>query len=376
MYQSKSKYNVLFLLVFITFGALLGFLGSSYVKNTNFSLSATSAYLVCILFICSFICIVIHETGHLVMGLLTGYDFVSIRFASFVIVRENSRLSLRRYKMLGTGGQCLMTYKSTGNLNDIPYFWYHFGGVFFNLLTAIICIPILIVSQNTFVTLGFITLAGISFIFALMNLIPNSNAIVRNDGSNLLLMRKDPAFKTAIYKSLAISALLHSGTRLTDIPDELLYPTEEEKLSKMGDFFMALDGDIALHSYDFETAREKYRLVAENKEASGLYQRECKCEMVFCMIMTGSPKDEIDCAFDSGLRQYIKTMSGFSISKIRFLYAYYIGVEKDTSKAEKVYETAVKMQKKYPIKGEYIFEIELIEYIKRLFSPKESHTLS
>lgn len=52
---------------------------------------------------------IVHEAGHLVFGLMTGYKFCSFRIASFMWLKENVKLKLKRLTLAGTGGQCLMT---------------------------------------------------------------------------------------------------------------------------------------------------------------------------------------------------------------------------------------------------------------------------
>lgn len=56
-----------------------------------------------------FICVIVHEAGHLVCGLLTGYGFVSFRIFSFTFIREAGRLRVKRFAIAGTGGQCLLS---------------------------------------------------------------------------------------------------------------------------------------------------------------------------------------------------------------------------------------------------------------------------
>ena len=51
----------------------------------------------------------VHEAGHLVFGLLTGYGFCSFRIFSFMWVKDGEKLKLRRLSLAGTGGQCLMS---------------------------------------------------------------------------------------------------------------------------------------------------------------------------------------------------------------------------------------------------------------------------
>ena len=52
---------------------------------------------------------ILHEGGHLVCGLLSGYRFLSFRVGSFTLLRQNGRLVLRRFYLPGTGRQCLQT---------------------------------------------------------------------------------------------------------------------------------------------------------------------------------------------------------------------------------------------------------------------------
>ena len=53
--------------------------------------------------------IMVHEAGHLVCGLLSGYKFVSFRIFDFTILRSEGRLRVKRFAVAGTGGQCLLS---------------------------------------------------------------------------------------------------------------------------------------------------------------------------------------------------------------------------------------------------------------------------
>lgn len=79
------------------FGAAGGLFLISNFKSGNFKhvitfFAAIVGYLVCI-----FLTIIIHESGHLVMGLLTGYRFSSFRISSFLLQKDNGKLKLRRF---------------------------------------------------------------------------------------------------------------------------------------------------------------------------------------------------------------------------------------------------------------------------------------
>ena len=71
--------------------------------------------------------IILHEAGHLLGGLATGYAFVSFRVGSWMLLKRDGRLHLGRYTLPGTGGQCLMappTWKEDG----FPALLYNLSG--------------------------------------------------------------------------------------------------------------------------------------------------------------------------------------------------------------------------------------------------------
>ena len=84
-----------------------------------------------------FVQLIIHEAGHLVFGWLSGYQFSSFRIFSFMWVKEDGKLRLRRLSIAGTGGQCLM---SPPNMADgrIPLVLYNLGGSIMNIIAGLL----------------------------------------------------------------------------------------------------------------------------------------------------------------------------------------------------------------------------------------------
>ena len=74
-----------------------------------FMASWLGAMLICV--VAFFMQIIIHEAGHLVCGLLTGFRMVSFRIANIILVRHDQGWQLGRFSIAGTGGQCLMEPK-------------------------------------------------------------------------------------------------------------------------------------------------------------------------------------------------------------------------------------------------------------------------
>ena len=88
--------------------------------------------------------IIFHEAGHLVCGLLSGYRFVSFRVGSITLLKDgNGKLRFKRFKLAGTGGQCLMAPPDNVPLDKIPTSLYNAGGVIANLLCAIVALLLL-----------------------------------------------------------------------------------------------------------------------------------------------------------------------------------------------------------------------------------------
>ena len=52
--------------------------------------------------------LIIHEAGHLIFGLMTGYRFSSFRIANLMWVKLDGRIQCRKLHIAGTCGQCLM----------------------------------------------------------------------------------------------------------------------------------------------------------------------------------------------------------------------------------------------------------------------------
>lgn len=71
--------------------------------------------------------IIIHEAGHLIGGILTGYKFSSFRIFNFMFIKENDKLKLKKLSLAGTGGQCLMSPPEFIE-GKVPYILYNLGG--------------------------------------------------------------------------------------------------------------------------------------------------------------------------------------------------------------------------------------------------------
>lgn len=360
--QSSAGVTVIFIFV----GFLAGILISRHAEKLEAAgISGLPAMFINILwfFLSYIIGLIIHEAGHMVMGMLTGYEFLSFRIGSFTIMKENGRLVRKKFSVPGTAGQCLLAPRETDNPEDYPFFWYNFGGVFFNLLTAAAALPLAILADNVFLASGAAIFAAAAIAIALINGIPAKINLVCNDGYNIRIMMKDPAERKVVYKSFLINARLCRGDRAEDM-QELFICTREEWNTEHGKGLALSEGTLYMYLHRFSRAEEIFRSVAENESATRIYRLEAKCELMFCLIMLGAEHEKIAGLYDKELQRHITATGRTMICRKRLMYAYYLLTEKSAEKAQAEYDAALKMEKTYPAKGEYLSEIDLINYIK------------
>ena len=52
--------------------------------------------------------LILHEAGHLLFGLATGYRFASFRVGNLIWIKTDGGLRRGTYRLAGTAGQCLL----------------------------------------------------------------------------------------------------------------------------------------------------------------------------------------------------------------------------------------------------------------------------
>ena len=143
--------------------------------------------MVSLMYVAIFLEMAIHEAGHLVFGLATGYKFVSYRIGSLVFFKENGKLKVKRFSLPGTGGQCLMEMEEYSP--SFPVVLYNAGGSLFNFLSSVIFLLLFFLLMDVPFLSSFLLMAAfVSFGLGAMNIIP---FIYGNDGSNIVAIKKN-----------------------------------------------------------------------------------------------------------------------------------------------------------------------------------------
>ncbi len=156
----------------------------------------------------------LHEAGHLVFGLATGYELVSFRVGKTIWIKRDGKLVRGRCQVAGTAGQCLMSPPGQPD-GACPYVLYNLGGALFNLLGGMLLLLIAFALPSL---AGFLCAsASLTNLFmGLINLLPLPD--VCNDGVNLLALRKSAEARRAFWITLEANARLACGERPRDLP--------------------------------------------------------------------------------------------------------------------------------------------------------------
>ena len=261
-----------------------------------------------------FVQLVLHEGGHLAAGLAAGYGFVSFRVGSWMVIRRAGRLRLVRYRLSGTGGQCLLSPPSGGRKDS-----------------GLCLQPGRTAGQP----------AGLGSVPGRGMALPGAQSFLRrrpggdcghgpvpgpdqrhphedrrnaNDGYNALCLRNDLAAQRAIWAQLAINAAQMEGRRLGEIPEDwfalpggagpddplkgavwvyrysrLVDQGRYQEAGTLREQLLAESGRLAaVHRYALEADEGLFDLL-EGRTEQGLKRLNSPEIQAFCRQMKGNP---------------------------------------------------------------------------------------
>ncbi len=308
----------------------------------------------------------LHEAGHLVFGLMTGYRFVSFRIGNVMWMRAVSRIVLKRMRLQGTGGQCLMAPPETGPDGKRPYKLYLLGGVLMNLLTATLFALLAAFAVRALIPFYFLVMAsGIGFALALMNGVPIRDTI-DNDGYSYKVCRKSPDSVDALWMQLYVAERQSAGDRLIEMPEEWFRPDPahlfDNGLTVTAGVFTA---NRLMDAHSFDEARA-YMLELLDREDTlpEIFRNYLHCDLLFCELIGQIRRDWINMYMDDRVKLYLKTMPN-APSTLRFQYAWEMLHECNDEAGEAILDRLERVAAAYPYEGEIRSEYELIGVVKK-----------
>lgn len=310
--------------------------------------------------------IILHEAGHLVCGLMSGYKFVSFRIGSLTIIKQDGKLRLKRFNLAGTGGQCLLLPPKNFALHEIPTMLYNAGGVLMNIITATLALVLLFAFKSTMPNWLIYFLAGtlvVGYAFALLNGIPMKVSGVSNDGYNMLHLGKNKQSVKGFAVQLLANEAIQNGTRPAEMPEEFF------NLGGDIDYRDPLQCNVALmrisrilDSGNIELAYEQLKNLVQQHESEMLpmLSAEARIELAYTSLATGDTLLAQELLSDKKLMAYIKAHAAVMSSKQRLLMAKALILDGDRQAAETIFDKVVANRDKYLMQGEVACDIDLM----------------
>lgn len=350
-------------------GAICGFIMVWYIDNSSTDtplyqeiLSLAGLFLG--MYVALFFHMIVHEAGHLVFGLMTGYKFCSFRIASFMWLKENGKLKMKRLNLAGTGGQCLMTPPDMKD-GKIPLVLYNLGGSFINIIIgALFLVGYLIFSDIPFLSPILLIFSAVGFMIAMMNGIPMRMGTVDNDGYNAFALSKNKEAVEAFWVQLKVAEQSSKGVRLKDMPAEwFAVPTDEAMKNSMVATRCVFTCNRLMDEEKFEEADALMAHLLEIESGIvGLHHDLLMCDRIYVELIGQNRTEVIASMMTKEQKKFMKAMKRFP-SVLRTQYAFAVLEEKNVLKAETIKGDFDKAAKSYPYPHEIESERELMRIV-------------
>ena len=308
--------------------------------------------------------IAIHEGGHLVAGLLTGYRFVSYRFMNWTLISKDGRLQWRNFELAGTGGQCLMAPPDKP-MEQIDTRWYNAGGVLANILLVVIAAVLLWgLDLPKWVNEILAMMVVVGILIALMNGIPMKLSGIANDGHNLLQLEKDIPAKQSFCNILEINARSQEGQTYGEMPEHLFdmpQPVDWENAMHVGSALSLATRLMAQHRWE-----DAYQLLTEaldNKDdIMALYQQELENMMTQVCIAMGRD-DEARQHYGKDIAKYVSRHAPTQSDKQLTAMAVALALDGDRPRAENIVKELEANREKYIHQGDVALSLDLMHWL-------------
>ena len=356
----------------VLIGAMCGFIMVWYIDKSSADtplyqeiLSLVGLFLG--MYVALFFHMIVHEAGHLVFGLMTGYKFCSFRVASFMWLKENGKLKFKRLTLAGTGGQCLMTPPDMKD-GKIPLVLYNLGGSFINIIIgALFLVGYLIFSDIPFLSPILLIFAVVGFMTAMVNGIPMRMGTVDNDGYDAFALSRNKEAVEAFWVQLKVAEQSSKGVRLKDMPAEwFAVPTDEAMKNSMVAVRGVFTCNRLMDEEKFEEADiTMAHLLEIDSGIVGLHRNLMMCDRIYVELIGENRSETIESMITKEQKKFMKAMKRFP-SVLRTQYVLALLSEKDAARAEAIKNEFEKVAKTYP----YAQDIESEKNLMRIAESK------
>lgn len=162
----------------------------------------------------------LHELGHLLMGLLTGYKpYLFNMFGLQWMQREDGKWHFQLRPMAGAGGLCGMRLPKGSTPEKYPYRLFFLGGI---LMTGVLTVPLLVLGflqPGTAKGAAMLGAGSTLLICTLGNALPRVQMQI-TDGAMLQMLHRSEQARRVYWLTWKVLDAMVAGQRLSDMPEE------------------------------------------------------------------------------------------------------------------------------------------------------------
>lgn len=309
--------------------------------------------------------VIIHELGHMIFGIITGYSFLSFRIGIFTWIKQDGKIRFKKLPNTGSMSQCLMVPPDIED-GKIPYVLYNLGGSILNMIFVIIFLLLAIfVNKGSLIFGLFVFLGLINLSFMLSNAIPIK--ALQNDGHNILEISKSREALRYFWIQLKITEMKTKGARLKDMPGEwFAIPSDKSMKNSRASVTGVLACFRMMDSMEFTQAEKTItKLINMDTGLITLHHNLMNVDLIYCYLVNNR-LEFIPEIMDTELESFIKKANDYP-SILRTQYAYALLWEKDYEKAEEINLNFKILAEKYSYSTSIESESEKILYAKEVY---------
>ncbi|NLD17444.1 MAG: biotin--[acetyl-CoA-carboxylase] ligase [Tissierellia bacterium] len=323
--------NIVILLVPFALICTWGYKSLSSTGDINGLFISLSAIIAFVFLVISLgIHIIIHEFGHLVTGLISGYKFGFFRIWKYAISFDEGKMKIKNFHIPGSLGQCVMAPPEKVN-GDFPYLLYNLGGIIFNGLFSILSLVLVFVIPINLLSTFLLALGFVGLYLTFVNGYPFEH--IPNDGTNIKSLKRSDDSKEAFYNALLLTKMYMDENpnkkAIKEIVKKENYQDFNEPLVQN-----VISENISLYIDDGELlkALEFSEFMLKQKNMTSILRNLILIDKASLHLLLGHTNEIEKLKNDTGFIKYVKSSGQGEIE--RYKYMYYTLHEKNEEKAK------------------------------------------
>lgn len=302
---------------------------------------------------------ILHEFGHLVTGLISGYKYVFFRIWKYALVKENNNYKIKNFHIPGTLGQCLMAPPKRNEENEFPFLLYNLGGIIFNFIFAIVGIIIVFFNPINLLSSFFLGFSLVGIYLGATNAYPFM--YVPNDGTNIKSLLRSDDSKKAFYNALLLNELTVknkvtkrelkkyvSKDKYKDFEEPVVQGIVSEHVSVLIEENKLLEG-LKLANF-----------LLKQKNMSFILRDLIRLDKMAIFLLLGDKKGIESLINNKSFKKAFNSKGDSSIERLKYMY--YSLYEKDNKNAETALSNFYNLTENSLINSNIEYDKKLIEY--------------